>query len=328
MFLVRLISTSLLLGGALLADSGSQPSPVDQGKDTVQVVLLAHTHAELVAASIKELGFTVACAPVAENRIILRGGAVEVARVVKEIVERVDVPEVSVGSTTVDYIQLSQRPPGSFEGLLEAVAPRDFDTHYAIDPASRLIAINAPKEKVAALRRLAEVMDRPTESFLIHFYFLRGKIGGGAAEKSRDTLPKDVAAVAGSLQAAGFGELSLVAPLIIQGVDGASFQSTVSQPRDGREEGDDLGIHVRGKPFADGTGSVVQLELDVQLTGRSVQKKDSGNVVTYPLLLAAESMITVKLDSCVVLAAAPTAGADGEAYAVVVKVTRGSAGKQ
>jgi len=71
----------------------------------------------------------------------------------------------------------------------------------------------------------------------------------------------------------------------------------------------------------------VQLELDVQLTGRAVQEMESGPVVTYPILLAAESTITVKLESSVVLAAAPTAGAEGEAYAVVIKVTRASAGK-
>lgn len=322
MTLIHWIVIALTLLGPLQVEQASNPP-----KDVIEVITLTHTDAERVAFALKELGANVASTAVAQNRLVLRGRSEDVQSAIKDIIAKVDVPEVGGGPATIDYIELRQVPPPSFETLIEAVAPREFGTHYALDRASRLIAVNAPREKISSIRKLVEVMDRPTQSYLIHFYVLKGIIDGGAPEPADESLPKDVAVVAKALHSAGFGDLALVAPLIVQGVDGASFQSSVAQPRDGREEGDSLGIQVRGKPFAEGSGAVVQLELEVHVTGRTVQPKESGSVVTYPILLSAESTITVKLDSCVVLAAAPTASSNGEAYAVVVKVTRAAAGK-
>ena len=327
MVLVRWISMVLMVGSPLPAHAEPEPAPSRTENEIVQVVTLAHTHAVQVVEAINELGFEVAGAAVAENRLILHGSAAQVQIVLQEIIAKVDVPGVDGGQSTIDYIPLSRRPPSGLEALLEAVAPRDFGTHYAIDPGSRLIAVNAPKERVASIRRLVELTDRAGESFLIHFSFLRGKVGAVSAAKGSDTLPKGLTGVASALQSAGFTDVELAAPLLIQSLDGSKFESSVEQARDGREEGDDLGIHVKGTVLADGTGSTVQLDLEVRLLGRAVQIKESGNVVTFPTLLSAQSTITLKLDQSVVLAAAPAVRRSGDAYAVAVKVTRAATGK-
>lgn len=323
MFAAHLILLIVAYGGVVLAAPGPEPAPAAFGDQMVQVVTLSHAPAGQVVIAIRELEFPVASTTAGENRVILRGSAKDVELVLQQVVSKLDVPGVSAGGgSTIDYIPLSQQPSGAFLSLLEAVAPRNFATHYAVDPAGRLIAVNAPKEQVAAIRKLVEATDRPAESFLIHFYFLRAKVAGSTPNATREALPKDLVPVAAGLQAAGFANLELIGPLIIQAIDERSFKSSAVQVRSGEDEREGYDLHVNGKPFADTANGIVQLELRVEVMSRSAQKKDPGSAGSIPTVLSAESTIAAKLDTCVVLAAAPSPTSGGDAFAVAVKVTR------
>lgn len=321
----KILIALLIAPTMLLADP--DPAPPKPDAEVLRVVTLTNTRANNVMAAIHELGFPTRSTVLDENRLVLRGTAEDVQLVLEQLVAKIDIPAVSPGpASTIDYIQLTQSPSPAFMSLIEAVAPRDFGTQYALDAVGRLIAVNAPKEQVVAIRKLVEAMDRPAESFLVHFYFLRGTVGSTEPGATGEPMPKDLAPIATTLRAAGFAKVELIAPLIVHAVDGMKFKSTLGYPQGSNNPGLNLNISVEGRPVFDKASSSVRLELDVRLAGRVEQKRgETGSAVSFPTLLSADSVVTTKLDSIVILAAAPNPIADGDAHAVAVKVTRASA---
>ncbi len=296
-------------------EPAGQPEPLG-----VRVVKLAHADAKDVARAVAELVFSVNIAVAQDNTLILRGTAKNIQDVLDQVVTRIDVPSVGGGGgrSLVEYIPLTNRATPALHQLLETVAPWNVGTHYALDPASQLLVVNAPPDQVAAIRGLVKALDRPAEPLSLQFYFLRGKVGAATSSEPAG-MPKELAGVVRSLQAAGFGELSLIAPVLVNVNDGARFESNSSLGYGGGAG--ELRITVEGTADLAADASAAELHLKVEVNGRYHDQSAKEQETRF----RTDTTLSAKVDSYVVLAAAPGSTSQGDAIALALRVHREAA---
>jgi hypothetical protein len=283
----------------------------------IRTITLTHAPADSMIGAIKSLGLRVFVAPVPDNRLILRGKSEDVQVVVDQLIAKVDTPASSTGRTTVEYIPVSHIPSGSLMPLLEAVEPDPFRRHYALDASNRLLVVNGSAESIAAIRKLIQAVDKPVESLQMHFAFLRAKIGAAAAEPA--VVPGELAPAVKALQQSGFSNVTSIAPLGVHAKDGAHFESAATLYSD--DHGGQLQFSVEGTARLYGDGSTVNLDLNASVKGPHGEPGAKQKHTWFEL----KSSIAAKLGSYVILAAAPSTTADGDAVILAVRITRGGA---
>ncbi len=288
--------------------------------DIVQAINLTHAAVEDVAEAIRVLNLPVRVAPASENRLLVRGAPADVKVVLEQVVGKVDTPASATTRSTVEYIPLSHASTETIVPLLEAVAPGPFGRHFALDPASNLLVVNAPADTVATIRKLVQTVDKPAESLHMHFLFLRAKIGTSAAEPT--DVPKELVPAVKALQQSGFSNVTLVAPVGIHARDGARFESQSTLNVSGKEgQTGDLRFELEGTPHLAPDGTTVQLNLHAVVSGRYAAPPAEQKHTWFEL----KSSIAAKLDSYVILAAAPSSTTEGDAIVLAVRVSTGSA---
>jgi len=184
----------------------------------------------------------------------------------------------------------------------------------AIDSVHQQLVVTGPEEGIKEVWRLVHQIDRPSHSLNFEFYYLKGTIGG---EPTHD-LPSALEPIAKTLDKNGFGELSLMAPVIVRVDNDQGFsQSPTITSNLGVDGTETLEFHIEGTGLLTSSGAV-QLELGSHLL--STWEAD-GAKRSRSRVHKLETTLTLPLEKYVVLAACPYSTAQSDAVALVVRVT-------
>ena len=280
------------------------------------ITKLAHVECETLASSLNNLGYPVMTACVGPSSIIVQGPSDQVKLICDQLIPAWDVAEVAEDSEDVSIIRLTHQPSRMLMELIRAAVSGP-KTRIAIDDANRLLVIRAGEAETEAVRQLLKEVDRPSQSFNIHLFVIRASVGNRNGKEA--SLPAGLKSVAHTLTENGFGDLDLLAPVMLTADEGQSFsQESALSSRDPVGYGDSLKISVAGTARLDSDEDLVQLKLRTEVTGEFRTEEDHLGETNF----AIDTTLVAKIGSYVVLAAAPASTADGEAIAVAVKVTR------
>lgn len=308
----------LLVRTCLAQDPPKSPTPppkrADEGDSTLKVITLKHADAHSVVSTLKQLDVPLSASATGPQTVVLRGSPADVQRVIDTLIAAVDVPGVTGGSArSAEIIPVRHYPIELIGGLARNVAPK---ASLGIDEARRTIVVNGTEDERHAVRDLLKQIDWPTRSAKVHFYFLRGMMGGQSPEKET-LLPPDLLPIGKSLTQNGFGRLSLIAPIVIGVEEGQRFESKgqlhVGDDDTGR---DDLVFYVGGSARLASGGDDAWLTLRGRVGGKFSRKQEGGDTI-----FELDTTIATKLGNYVILAAAPSSTAAGDAVALVVRLT-------
>ncbi len=294
----------------------AQPSNrADAGDPTLKVVTLKHADAPSVDSTLRQLGVPLSSSVTGPQTLVLRGDPPEIQRVIDTLIALVDVPGVTGKSArSPEVIPVRNYPIKEIGGLVRSVAQK---ASLGIDEIRRTIVIDGTEDEKRAVRELLKQIDRSTRSATIHFYFLRGAIGGASPEKEAQ-LPTDLLPVGKTLVQNGFGRLSLIAPIVIGVEEGQRFESKGRLHLDGDATGaDDLTFNVEGAVRLTSGADDAWLTLRGRMLGNYTRNKDADAETAFEL----DTSVATKLGHYVILAAAPSSTASGDAVALVVRIT-------
>lgn len=303
-----------------LAQESTKPVPPASERNSerdfaIKAITLKNAEAESVASAIKKLGFQVAVAVTGAQSIVLRGPAADVQSVVETLIAALDVPGVGDGSgRSPQVIPVRHYPIKEVGGLVRSVAQK---ASLAIDETRHTIVVDGTEEEKRAIREVLKQIDWPTRSAKVHLYFLRGAIGGATPEKELQ-LPADLLPIGKTLAQNGFGRLSLIAPIVIGVEEGQHFESN-SRLHLGEEAAghDDLQFNVYGVARLASGADDAWLTLRGRMVGKYSRTKDADTETVFEL----DTSVATKLGNYVILAAAPSSTASGDAVALVVRLT-------
>lgn len=309
----------LLVPTCLAQDSTKpavQPSNrAETGDRTLKVVTLKHADANSVVSTLKQLDVPLSSSATGPQTVVLRGSPADVQKVIDTLIAAIDVPGVGDGSgRSPEVIPVRHYPIKEVGGLVSRVLQKG---SLAIDETRHTIVVNGTEEERRAIREVLKQIDWPTRSAKVHFYFLRATIGGATSEK--DTLlPPDLLPIGKTLVQNGFGRLSLIAPIVIGVEEGQRFESN-SRLHLGEEAAghDDLQFNVQGVARLASGGDDAWLTLRGRMVGKYSRNKDADAETVFEL----DTSVATKLGNYVILAAAPSSTASGDAVALVVRLT-------
>lgn len=287
----------------------------EAGGPTLKVVTLKHADAHSVDATLKQLDVPLSSSVTGPQTIVLRGDPPEIQKVIDTLIAAVDVPGVTGKSArSPEVIPVRHYPIKEVGGLVRSVAQR---ASLAIDETRHTIVVDGTEEERRAIREVLKQIDWPTRSAKVHFFFLRAGIGGTASEKETP-LPPDLQPIAKTLVHNGFARLSLIAPIVIGVEEGQRFESKTRLHLGEEAAGhDDLQFSVEGVVRLASGADDAWLTLRGRMVGKYSRIKDAEAETVFEL----ETSVATKLGNYVILAAAPSSTASGDAVALVVRLT-------
>ena len=281
------------------------------------VVPLSHGWCGEISKALRELGLPVRSSCGSATMLILHGPAEQVEKVRDQLIPLMDRPDVSRESEANAFIQLAHQPTEDLLALLHTAAPGR-TTRIALDELSRMLVVHASEAEIDAIRQLVEQVDKPTESLIVYAYFIRAGIESDADPEDNE-LPRTLAPVAKTLAESGFGEMTLMAPVMVTVDEGRVFQQESVLKTQGKDGvGDDLRFLVEGIAHLDSENGIVQLEVKAAAQGKYTNSDLSGGGTEFEV----STTVVAKVGAYVILAAAPASTADGDAIAVAVRITR------
>jgi len=294
----------------------AQPSTrADSSDRTLKVVTLKHADANSVVSTLKQLDVPLSASATGPQTVVLRGSPAEVQKVMDTLIAAVDVPGVVGGSArSPEVIPVRHYPIREISKLVRSVAQK---ASLAVDETRHTIVVDGTEEERRAIREVLKQIDWPTRSAKVHLYFLRGAIGGAGSEKEMQ-LPSDLVPVAKTLAQNGFGRLSLIAPIVIGVEEGQRFESKTRLQLGEEAAGhDDLQFNVEGVVRLASGADDAWLTLRGRMGGKYSRIKDTDAETVFEL----DTSVATKLGNYVILAAAPSSTASGDAVALVVRLT-------
>lgn len=303
---------------------GQKVPPPKQGDwPVVEFIQLTHMGAQDMANVIRGLGFGVVVVAAPDGKILLRGQKPEVARAV-EVIGKLDTPGAAdAAGVRAEFIPIDNIDTTYLGNVVKSLITGS-QSKFAVDYSNRMLIVRASEDELTAIRTLVSQMARPERSVTVDFFFLRAMIGSAGADRDRK-LPSALAPIAETLAANGFTDISLIAPIRVTCRMRRDFRSNSrlrTNPTKENKLGDNLDFTVRGKVGPAATEDTVELEVYAGINGRFINAdlKEVGRID-----FSVEATITAKLGQYVILSAAPSSTAKGEAVAVVVRVTSDSA---
>ena len=290
----------------------------EAGDWTLKVVALKHADAHSVVSALNQLGVPMSASAAGPQTVVLGGHPTDVQKVIDTVISAIDVPSVAGGSArSAEIIPVRHYPIKEIGGLAWNVAPK---AKLGIDEVRRTIVVNGTEDEKRAVRELLKQIDWPTRSAKVHLYFLRGAIGGATSEKELQ-LPADLLPIGKTLAQNGFSRLSLIAPIVIGVEEGQRFVSKGRIQLDGDAAADDLTFNVEGVVRLAAGGDDASLTLRGRMDGEYSRNKDKDTRTDAKTIFELDTSVATKLGNYVILAAAPSSTASGDAVALVVRLT-------
>lgn len=318
MFRDSLVMTGLWFTFFVPSVWGQATKPDSEPALSIKVVQLNHLDAHSAAEVLKNIGLPLAVAALDENRLVLRGAENDIDGAIKQVLTAMDVPQAGAdGSTGAHLFQLRNIPSGLLLHMLET-ATAGARARFALDPANRVLVVNAPTSEQETVRLLLDQLDRESPPLTMQFYFIRGALSPGKEEKV-ELWPAGLSSVAKALREIGMSHLELLAPMIVRTDSNWEFFSQGTLRRQASEEGrsENLNLEVKGTSRLLGDAKTVQLKLEASLRGDFVKDAADAGKAAFNL----QTTITAKLDDFVVVSASPTTTSEGDAVALAVRVS-------
>lgn len=314
-----LIMWTTLLGVSVSTVASATEPAADFANNAVpRVIPITHTIAGEVARTIQELGLRVRAAAPTPDRLVLFGTDADIEQVIRQVVAPLNQPATAAGSTPqTEYLKLGNLPAATLGGMISAVV-RSRATRHAIDHANNMLVVSADAEDLAAIRELIHRLQRPVHTLTAQFYFVRASFANTDPNPSAQ-LPEALSSVATALEAAGFSRLDLLAPMSVVAFEEQRFSLESTRRDNLLEKGVELlKFQVKGTGRMLNDSGHVHLEVQAAVHGSTASGEGKGIPTQYEI----DTTIVAPLGQFVVLAAAPGSTADGDAIAVVVRVTR------
>ncbi|MBI3834748.1 MAG: hypothetical protein HY287_10505 [Planctomycetes bacterium] len=306
--------TALGVARAWAEDAKKDASPNATAPDqwVVEVVELKHASAPYVASSVKQILPGINGAALNDHTVALSGPRAGVDMVIAKVIHAVDVSDES--SAQADIVPVKNYPVNELMPLLRTVAPR---ATFGIDEVNRTVVVQGDDRDRKAVHAALQTLDQPSRSARLQLFFLRGDISAAPAA-SESNFPSDLAPVGKTLNAAGFGHLSLLAPMMIAAQEGKSFESKsrLRSPASTPEE--NIEFNARGTVRLMQPANTAQVNIAVSSNGSYALGAEGG---LAPTRFELETTVELKLGEYVLLSAAPSSSATGGAIALVVRVT-------
>jgi hypothetical protein len=315
--IVRCMLATLLVG-TLFADAvRGQEEP----KVVIAVIGLEHANPQMVARIIHELGTDVyTVVPNPEPPQILVQGPEEAVRQTRELVRQIDVAVVQEEKRIeTAFIPVSSYPLEEMFQVLAQSLQQSEELRLAIDTVNQRVVVTGTPDEIQMTRRFVEELDRPDRALALNFFFISGKTRGGT-QIDPGKIPEPLIPIAETLVANGFGDLSLMAPVIVRVSDGKEFDSEAMlrlPTPDGKVEL--LSFDVKGHVRSDAETGRVKVRVAAGMYGHPDPQRKRETSAQFEL----ETTLVTELGRYVVLAAAPSSTADGDLVALVVRVTEG-----
>lgn len=290
-------------------------STLKDSLDTLRVVALKHADSHSVVTTLKQLDVPLSASATGPQTVVLRGRSADVQKVIDTLIAAIDVPGVSGDSVrSAEFIPVRHYPIQEIGKLAQSVAPK---SELGIDEVRRTIVVNGTDDEKRAVRDLLKEIDRPTQSLRVYFYFLRAAISGESAEM-QTPLPQDLQPIGEALAENGFRRLSLIAPIVIGVEDGGRFESQgLLHLGDDKADRDNLQFRVKGVARLSLVTADAWLNLQAHMMGNYSTDLTSDAKTIFEL----DTTVATKLGNYVILAAAPSSTATGDAVALVIRLT-------
>ncbi len=309
-----LLVQGMILSAFSLAVIGQSTQDVEEDYDqVVEVIDLARANPRWFCHALGQMKLGVRCQEISNQRLVLGGSRKDVTRVMEDLLPKLDVARAT--SLQARSIRLSKYPPRKIEVLLRNLATSEL-ARIAVDESNRTLIVQGNDEDFALVQQLVEWVDRPTEALTLHFYFIRAAVGGGAGGAT-GSLPENLQPILGTMAANGFGAMNLLATIMIRADEGSHFQQSSTLRSEGGDEAEELGFSVGGEARLDANGSAVQLEVEAAVFGEGFTAENQRNTQ-----FEVETSVALNLNGYAILAAGPGSTADGNALAIVVRVTK------
>lgn len=306
----HVVGIFLFLGAIGLAQSPASVGQAAASERQTVFVNLAHIDAHDAGVALRQLGFPIEAVALDHNpkRLAMRGAVVDLAEIQKNVLPGLDVPTTTpdqdADNPAVAYIPLGNKPSPSLFQLLETVAG---ESEFALDQGNRLLVVRGQGAELQEIQNLVRAIDRPADSLSLQFFFIKGLIADGEAERTH-TLPKELALVGNTLLENGLTDLALLAPVLVSSRDGQHFQTESLVRTAGAEGAPPVSLTIEGTASLLAATTMVQLDLQAVVM---VDKTRAFN---------SQTAVSMELGSYVILAAAPGAVGDCDAMALAVRV--------
>lgn len=313
-----LFATALTWTTTWLCLGQEAPKPAQRPEPpggAIQVIQLSHVEAGAVEKVIHQLGLPAAVASTSGEKLLIRGEE-DVLRRISELVKTLDVPTTTAGGKPEAYfIALGNTSTATLMPAVQALLGER--SRVALDSVNGLLVLNAEPGEIVAIKKLLATIDRPRVPVAVDFFFLRARIGVQENGGERP-LPSALAPIAKTLADNGFASLSLMAPVHVAADMDREFksESTLRIDNDGRV--DDLRFRASGVVRGSG-GDEVELTLEAVMSGgydTPAGSKKAGDAGFF-----IDTTIAARLGQYIVLAASPSSTAQGDAVALVARVT-------
>jgi len=313
-----LLASALSLTTTCLCYGQETPGPAQQQKapDAIHVIQLSHAEAGAVETLIHQLKLPVSVASASGGKLLIRGQEDDLRRV-GELVKTLDVPTTTAGGKLApSFIPVGNTSTATLMPAVQTLLGER--SRVALDSVNGLLVLNAEPDEIAAIKKLLESIDRPRVPVALDFFFLRARIG--AQDKSSDhQLPSALAPIAKTLSENGFASLSLMAPLHVVADMDREFKNESTLRIDDEARVDNLHFSVEGLVRGSRGGDGVELAVRAVMSGGYRFAADSSDRGDAGFLI--DTTIAAKFGQYVILAASPSSTAQGDAVALVARVT-------
>lgn len=325
-FVLSTIAAGLPLALGVVPASAQARAVAGEDDEQVMVVKLAHAEVEEIVPVLNELftDYGLILTGVPGSQCIVMHGSGELVQQAGTIIEELDTSgNRAFPEPLAELIQVHSYPIEDMIRLLQQSVHGSRALRLAADTINRQIVVNGTKSEVRMVRSLVEQFDQPTPALTADFFFLRGRIGESEAA-SKVALPAALKPIAATLAANGFANPTLLAPLQVHMDAGTRFSSRsvlVSERTPSRTPAR-TEFKVSGTARAEPDGKTVQLTLGANLECITEVALDSGKTATVSTPFSLDTTLSVQYGEYVLLAAAPHSTDEGDAVALVVRVTR------
>ena len=204
---------------------------------------------------------------------------------------------------------------GLVDGTYSVGVASDFARDW-IDSRFRVLMSDA----ITEIKQLLGQLDKPAKSLTLEFFVIRANVRD-RDEYDAAPLPSKLKQVAKTLEENGFGNPSLIAPIIVVTDEGQHFESE-SALRSVYDEGaleETLLLEVSGEARLQPGGNLVHMTVEAEIRGNYLDV--SQGITDGEAHFDAATTIAAKLGSYVIIAAAPGTTARGDTIGLVVRAT-------
>jgi len=308
-----LIASILSIQGARAEEPSKNKTPdVASDQWSLEVVELKYANASNVASAIRQLASSTSVTALNEHTLALSGQRNQIEALVAKVVHGVDVQDAP--TSQADFVPVKNYPVNELMPVLRTVAPR---ATFGIDEINRTVVVQGDERERKAVRLALQTLDQPSHSARLQLFFLRGDISASPAA-GETNFPSDLAPVGKTLNAAGFGHLSLLAPMIIAAQEGKTFESKARLRSPSSTPEEDIEFNAKGTVRFLQPANTAQVNVAVSANGSYALGAEGGHA---PTRFELETTVELKLGEYVLLSAAPSSSATGGAIALVVRVT-------